>query len=155
MQREHSYKIDIKWTGNTGDGTRDVRSYERDHLIQAPGKPDIVCSSDPSFPKGDGTKWNPEELLIASLASCHMLWYLHLCADRKIIVMDYQDRPSGQLVIEAGEGRFKEIVLNPLVTITDATRIHDAEKLHEQAHHKCFIARSINFPVKLNPRIRK
>lgn len=151
MANELHYEITVTWTGNTGQGTRDYRSYERAHTVTGPGKPDLVGSSDPKF-RGDAKRWNPEELLLASLSACHMLWYLHLCAESKIVVTEYVDRPTGEMVIEAsGLGRFKEATMRPSITITDSSRIADAEKLHEEAHKKCFIANSVNFPVKAEP----
>lgn len=152
MSKEHNYTIAMEWTGNTGQGTKDYRSYERSFAITHEEKPILAGSSDPLF-RGDPKKWNPEELLLASLASCHMLWYLHLCSDHKIIVTKYLDRPTAIMMIDSsGKGYFKEATLNPLITITDATRIADAEGLHEEAHHKCFIANSINFPLSILPK---
>jgi len=149
MAQEHVYQVNITWTGNTGQGTKDYRSYERSHSISAEGKPDLLASSDPAF-RGDPKRWNPEELLLASLASCHMLWYLHLCSVNQILVLEYSDQPKGLLVMEAsGAGSFKEATLNPKIVISDSMRIADAEKLHHEAHLKCFIAKSINFPVKV------
>ncbi len=154
MTNAHHYELSVKWTGNRGDGTKDYRSYDRAHLITAPGKPDLVGSSDPKF-RGDPTRWNPEELLLASLSACHMLWYLHLCSEQKIIVMEYVDRPIGEMIVEAsGLGRFKEATMRPVIVITDAARIADAEKLHAEAHKKCFIANSVNFPVKVESSIK-
>ncbi len=154
MGKEHSYLLDIEWTGNKGQGTLDYRSYERSLVVKAEGKPDLLGSSDPLF-LGDRSKWNPEELLIASLSSCHMLWYLHLCSTKKIIVVSYHDLPTAKLIIEAqGEGHFAEATLKPEIVITDASRIEEAIHLHEDAHKKCFIAKALNFPVHLAPQVR-
>jgi len=87
MKGEHHYKTTIRWTGNKGQGTADYRSYERSHTAFIDGKQDILCSSDPAF-RGDKTKHNPEELFLVSIASCHMLWYLHLCAEAGVVVID-------------------------------------------------------------------
>lgn len=154
MANAFHYELAVTWTGNTGQGTKDYRSYERSHVVTAPGKPDLVGSSDPKF-KGDPKRWNPEELLLASLSACHMLWYLHLCSEQKIIVTEYIDRPTGEMIVEpTGSGRFKEATMRPSIVITDAARIADAEKLHHEAHKKCFIANSVNFPVKVESSIR-
>ena len=91
---EHKYSAKIKWTGNTGKGTLDYKSYERSHTIIIKNKTHIVGSSDVVF-RGDKTKHNPEELFIASISSCHMLWYLHLCAINNIIVIGYSDEVHG------------------------------------------------------------
>lgn len=148
---EHLYRISMKWTGNTGQGTKEYRSYERSHLISSQGKPDLFGSSDPLF-RGDPTKYNPEELLLASLSACHMLWYLHLCAEHKIVVIEYIDQPTALMLIEpSGSGRFKEATLQPAIVITDSGQLGEAERLHQAAHEKCFIANSMNFPVTIKP----
>jgi organic hydroperoxide reductase OsmC/OhrA len=153
MNTEHTYKIGLMWTGNRGSGTETYTSYERAHTLQAEGKPDLLGSADPLF-RGDSTKWNPEELLLASLSSCHMLWYLHLCANHKIIVQTYEDTPQAQMRIEStGAGQFVNAALRPVVTITQVDQRQLAESLHSQAHHSCFIANSVNFPISLNPTI--
>lgn len=152
-RKSHSYQVAVQWTGNTGHGTQNYRAYDRSHEIQGAGKPLILGSSDPSF-RGDKTKYNPEELLIASLSTCHMLWYLHLCSEAKVIVVNYQDRAIGKMVetIEGG-GKFTEAILKPIVTITATSNRELATNLHTQAHHLCFIANSVNFPVLCQPSI--
>jgi len=145
---DHSFNITTTWTGNDGQGTLDYRSYRRDHEMAAPGKSaPVLGSSDPAF-RGDGTRYNPEELLIASLSACHMLWMLHLCANAGIVITKYTDDASGTMNLnEDGSGQFKRVVLRPHMTIADASQIAEATGLHAQAHHLCFIARSVNFPV--------
>jgi organic hydroperoxide reductase OsmC/OhrA len=146
--KEHNYSVNIQWTGNKGTGTSGYAAYDRSHFIQAKEKQPILSSSDPAF-RGDPTKYNPEELLVASVSSCHMLWYLHLCADAGIVVTDYIDEATGTMVEdENGGGRFAEIILHPHVTITDLAMIDKANQLHEKAHQHCFIANSCNFPIK-------
>jgi organic hydroperoxide reductase OsmC/OhrA len=150
---EHTYKLELMWTGNKGEGTKDFRSYERSHLFTAEGKQEINGSADPAF-KGDSTKWNPEELLLSSLSSCHMLWYLHLLSVNKIIATAYNDAPTATMEVDAkGEGKVIGVTLNPTIKITDISRKEEALRLHEEAHKKCNIARSINFPVKVNATI--
>ncbi|MGV3503472.1 MAG: OsmC family protein [Adhaeribacter sp.] len=151
MKKEHHYEAVITWTGNKGAGTHSYRAYEREHTIAVAGKPPIYASSDPSF-RGDPGRHNPEELLLASLASCHMLWYLHLCADQGIVVTSYQDQASGTMTETAeGGGRFTRVLLQPVVTITDPGRVTQAQALHAEANKKCFIANSCNFPVDHQP----
>ncbi|HSJ16327.1 MAG TPA: OsmC family protein [Longimicrobiales bacterium] len=148
----HQYAIHTTWTGNRGTGTSGYRAYDRAHEISAPGKPALAASSDPAF-RGDPARYNPEELLVAALSSCHMLWYLHLCADAGIVVSAYQDDASGVLEMTPdGGGRFTEVLLRPRVTIErgDAAR---AAALHDDAHRLCFVASSVNFPVRHEPRI--
>ena len=151
MVREHTYQLSIKWTGNKGSGTSDYRSYERSHIITGKQKPEILASSDSSF-RGDKTRFNPEELLVASLSSCHMLWFLHLCADNGIVVVDYTDHPTGIMTeTENGGGVFKEVTLKPIVTVKDKSMLDSLEELHQQSHALCFIANSVNFTVKHQP----
>jgi organic hydroperoxide reductase OsmC/OhrA len=153
MTREHSYSIKVRWTGNTGAGTSNFREYKRDHEISASGKPPIPGSSDPAF-RGDKARYNPEELLVASLSACHMLWYLHLCSDAGIVVVEYHDDATGAMVeTENGGGHFSTVTLRPAVKVTGAVDRELALRLHEQAHHLCFIANSVNFPVLCEPTI--
>jgi organic hydroperoxide reductase OsmC/OhrA len=147
----HHYKIDTTWTGNKGEGTKTYRGYERSHTIAAPGKPVIEGSSDPAF-RGDASRYNPEELLVAALSTCHMLSYLHVCAVAGIIVVAYTDQATGTMMeTPDGSGHFTEVTLFPQVVITDAARIGEANELHHRAHALCFIANSCNFPVHHQP----
>jgi organic hydroperoxide reductase OsmC/OhrA len=154
MAEEHSFRISTKWTGNDGSGTLNYRSYRRDHEMTGPTKSaPIAGSSDPAF-RGDGSRYNPEELLIASLSACHMLWMLHLCADAGIVITEYQDEAAGTITLNAdGAGQFTRVVLCPRMTITDSARTAEAEALHSRAHQLCFIARSVNFPVEHKPTV--
>jgi len=151
MARLHSYAITVTWTGNTGTGTSGYREYQRSHEISASGKPAIAGSSDPAF-RGDPTRWNPEELLVASLSTCHQLWYLHLCADAGIVIEAYVDEATG-VMEESGDGggQFVEVTLRPKVRLAPGSDQAKAHALHHDAHAKCFIARSMNFPVKCEP----
>lgn len=152
MSRQHQYELRMTWTGNDGEGTRNYRAYRRDHVIQAAGKPDIPGSSDPAF-RGDPQRYNPEELFVASLSSCHMLWYLHLCAVNGIVVTAYDDTPRGTMEeAEDGSGRFVEVELRPVVTISAGDKTK-AEEFHHEAHAKCFIANSVNCTVRVMPKI--
>lgn len=146
--KNHHYQVEVEWTGNQGQGTASYGAYARAHDIRATGKPTIPGSSDPAF-RGDKTRYNPEELLVASLSTCHMLWYLHLCADSGIPVIEYRDRPIGTLIeTSEGGGRFSEVILKPVVILNANSDMALARQLHEQAHHLCFIANSVNFPVR-------
>lgn len=154
MEKTHRYTTSLNWTGNKGEGTASYKAYDRDHVFSVPGKPDLPGSSDPSF-RGNAARYNPEELLVASLSSCHMLWYLHLCSVNDIVVVDYQDKAEGVMLEAAdGSGHFKEVTLRPVVTITNAARIERARELHHEAHKVCFIANSVNFPVKHEPEFK-
>ncbi|MDX2154967.1 MAG: OsmC family protein [Hyphomicrobiaceae bacterium] len=151
--REHRYCPTITWTGNTGEGTRSYTGYSRDHVISVEGRPDIPGSSDPVF-RGDATRHNPEDMLVASLSACHMLWYLHLAAGAGVAVIAYCDTPEGVMVEDSdGGGRFTSVTLRPRVTVAQGRDAAKAAALHEAAHAKCFIANSVNFPVTCEPAV--
>ncbi len=146
--RRHSYTAALTWTGNDGQGTADYRAYRRDHDIRFGAKPKLLGSADPAF-RGDPERHSPEELLLAALSGCHMLWYLHLCADAGVVAVAYHDEAVGTMVEEEdGGGQFQEVVLRPLVLVTDRAVVELADRLHEEAHRLCFIARSVNFEVR-------
>jgi len=151
MIKEHTYTLTVTWTGNTGKGTLDYRSYGRSHTISAPDKEPVLASADPVF-RGDKTRYNPEELLLASLSSCHMLWFLHLCTESGVVVVDYVDQPTGIMEeTDNGGGRFKEVTLHPVVTVGDKHSLEKLDDIHNKAHELCFIANSVNFDVKIKP----
>ncbi len=151
MSKQHSYQLIIQWTGNTGTGTSAYTAYTRDHQLLINDKPVIGLSSDPAF-RGDKTKHNPEELLLASISSCHMLWYLHLCATAGVIVTDYVDHATGIMEETADSGgRFTAVTLHPVVTVTEKGMIEKANEQHKKANELCFISNSLNFPVHHDP----
>jgi organic hydroperoxide reductase OsmC/OhrA len=149
----HRHEVAVTWTGNEGEGTADYRAYSRDHEVTAEGRPPIAGSSDPAF-RGDAARWNPEQLLVAALSQCHLFWYLHLCAVSDVVAVAYEDRAVGVLELaEDGGGRFAEATLRPAVTVADASMAERALELHSRAHELCFVASSVNFPVRHEPRI--
>ncbi|WHZ18242.1 MAG: OsmC/Ohr family protein [Rhodanobacteraceae bacterium] len=148
----HHYRVDVEWTGNRGGGTDGYRNYGREHVIRIAGKPEIAGSSDPAF-RGDAAKHNPEDMLVAALSTCHMLAYLHVATVAGVVVMAYTDAAEGAMLTEGNGGRFTEVVLRPVVTISAASDPAKAEAAHDDAHHACFIASSVNFPVRCEPRI--
>ncbi len=146
MRKAHAYGACVQWTAADGAGTKSYRSYSRNHTIGTDGKPDIRASSDPAF-RGDPSRYNPEELLVASLSSCHLLWYLHLCSVNGITVLEYRDDATGTMEEDDdGSARFVGVQLRPVATIAAGDRARALE-LHSEAHRLCFIARSVNFPV--------
>lgn len=147
MSRQHNYQVTVRWSGDTGAG---YREYVRDHDVVVEGKPVLEGSADPAF-RGTPERWNPEDLLVASLSECHMLTFLSLCARAGIVVTDYVDAASGVMQEDGNSGRFTEVVLRPEVTVADPAMVERAEALHEQAHATCFIANSVNFPVRYEP----
>lgn len=154
----HTYEAAVTWTGAGAAGTASYTSYSRDHDLAFEGKPVLPGSADPSF-RGDPGRYSPEELLLGALAQCHMLWFLHLAAADGVVVLAYTDRASGTMRVEAaGHGQFTDVVLRPCVTIAHAARgdgspivDEDLDALHARAHEHCFIARSVNFPVRHDP----
>lgn len=151
----HTYDVTVDWTGNLGSGTDSYRSYSRNHEVSANGKAKIAASSDPAF-RGDPARWNPEELLVASVAQCHMLWYLHLCAVGGVTVTDYEDHAHGVVIMDesGGGGQITEVVLRPEATVADASMAEKARSLHNDVPAVCFIARSVHFPITHIPVIR-
>jgi organic hydroperoxide reductase OsmC/OhrA len=151
LPKTHHYELDVTWTGNTGTGTSGYRDFERTHDLSADGKPVIPGTADPAF-RGVPERWNPEELLVASLSQCHMLWFLALCAKEGIVVTAYTDHPSGTMVeTPDGGGHFSEVVLRPQVTIATPEHGERVLALHDRAHDLCFIANSVNFEVRTEP----
>lgn len=153
MSKHHQYKLTVKWTGNKGEGTSDYKAYERSHEISIKGKKKLLCSSESPF-RGDIKKYNPEDLLLASLSSCHMLWYLHLCADEGIVVLEYSDNAEAKMIQTSnGSGYFTEAVLNPKVVVSETKMLKKALELHKKANSYCFIANSVKFSVYHKPQI--
>ncbi len=149
--KKHTYTASLIWTGNLGEGTTTYQAYKRDYTIRIDGKRDIKGSSDPSF-RGDRNRHNPEELFIASISSCHMLWYLHLCSVNGITVVDYQDQATGLMVEkEGGAGHFESVTLKPEIVILESDKKDLANELHQKANERCFIANSCNFEIEHEP----
>lgn len=150
---EHHYELTIQWTGNLGTGTTDYRGYSRDHNVLIPGLPILKGSADPTF-HGDRERYNPEQLLLAALAQCHMLSYLHVAVKHGVVVTDYRDEATGLMRLNRdGSGQFESVTLHPVVTLADPGQADLAQRLHHDANQVCFIARSVNFPVQHQPRI--
>lgn len=147
MTQMHEYRCQIRWTGDRGAGTRTYAGYDRSWDIETPGKSVVHCSNDPLL-GGDPAKANPEDLLLAALSACHMLWYLHVASDAGIVVRGYQDRPLGAgEVVPTGAGRFLKVTLRPRITLAPDMNVAAADALHGEVKSVCFIARSVNFPV--------
>jgi len=154
VARDHRYQVTIAWTGNRGTGSSSYRAYARDHEISADGKSSPIPGSSDSAFRGDPSRYNPEELLVASLSACHMLWFLHLCSDSGIAVTSYTDEALGEMREHAGgAGEFTKVTLRPRVKISDPARAADIPALHAKAHELCFISRSVNFPVEHEPTV--
>lgn len=152
MPMQHTYAVEVEWTGAGDTGTTTYRSYTRDHVVRIDGLPDIMGSADKTF-RGDAARHNPEQLLLTALTQCHMLSYLHQAASRGIVVTAYTDAATGSMETAGSGGRFTQALLRPVVTITDAAQAADALDAHKQAAADCFIASSVNFPVLHEPTI--
>jgi organic hydroperoxide reductase OsmC/OhrA len=151
--RKHLYETEIVWTGNRGTGTSTYRAYDRTLEITAAGTPPIPGSADPAF-RGDPARWNPEQLLLAALSQCHLLSYLHVCTVNGVVVTGYSDRASGTMEeTGGGSGHFTEVVLRPAVEVASAEMVEKARSLHGEAQRLCFIANSVNFPVRHEPSV--
>lgn len=154
VRRNHHYEIDLSWAGNLGVGTRGYEDYARDFLVTATAKTtSIEGSADPAF-RGAATRWNPEELLLASVAACHKLWYLHLCADANVVVCAYRDQASASMGPDTdGVTRILSAVLRPQVVISNSSDAKLAAALHADANAACFVANSVRFPIEHEPSI--
>lgn len=147
----HTYELMTRWTGNLGEGTASYSAYGRNYEVVGGGKPPLAGSADPHF-RGDPSRYNPEELLVAALSGCHLLWYLHLCADAGLVVHTYEDHPRGTMDLTGdGGGSFSEVVLRPQVTVATDRMVDTAIGLHARANELCFIANSVKFPVRHEP----
>jgi organic hydroperoxide reductase OsmC/OhrA len=153
MSGKSLHETHVKWTGNRGTGTSAYRAYDRTWNLETPGKPVVACSNDPAL-GGDRAKHNPEDMLVAALSSCHMLWYLHLCAAAGVTVVSYADAAAGEMAMHKdGSGEFVAVTLRPRVELAPGSDAGKARALHGEVHKFCFIARSVNFPVVVDPQI--
>ena len=152
MPKPHVFRTTVRWTGNLGSGTSGYRDYSRGYEITAEGKSSPIAGSSAKVFRGEASRYNPEELLIAALAACHMLWLLHLCADAGIVVTSYEDSAEGDMRTHPdGSGEFVRVVLRPRIRLAEPVRKSELAALNHRAHELCFIARSVNFPVNVEP----
>lgn len=153
MSKTQNYKLDLSWKGNRGAGTMTYTSYDRDFTAQKESRPAILGSSHPAF-RGNSDRYCPEELLLASLSSCHMLWYLNMCASHDVVVLEYTDQPVMEMEVkEFGNGDIRSATLSPVVRIASDDQREQALAMHQKAHQSCFIAKGVNFDIILNPTI--
>ena len=152
MSDLHHYSVTVTWTGNKGTGTTGYKDYSRSFELEAEGKHGIAGSSDPAF-RGDDGRWNPEQLLVGSLSSCHKLWVLHLAAVAGVVITSYVDHAEGTMRTTPGAetGQFESVTLRPEVTVAAGSDSSKLPALHEEAHRRCFIASSVNFAVRCEP----
>ena len=151
MADQHRYTLDLHWQG---DQTRTYESYTREHIIRIAGKHELRATADPMF-RGDASLHNPEDLLLSALSGCHLLTYLALCARARINVLSYRDQAEGTLQLtKDGGGHFTEVILRPEVVVADGSMMEKARFFHGEVHKYCFIARSVNFPVRCEAVVR-
>jgi len=151
MKRDHVYTLQLNWTGDSKENhVVNDRVYE----IEIEGKPILKGSADTPF-FGDGSKYNPEDLLLSSLSACHMMSFFYVCRKQGITITSYKDKPQGFLKVNIdGSGQFEKVILRPEVVIEDNKQRDMAEDLHNQAGKLCFIANSVNFEILYEPRFR-
>lgn len=159
MPQLHTYSVDLTWTGARRSGTTSFTAYGRDHELRSGDRPALPGTSDPHF-RGDPTRWSPEDLLVSSLAQCHMIWLLHLAARDGVAIVGYSDSATGtNRISSAGQGGFVEVVLHPRVSVAIGAALPDGSpvtddvlaSLHAEAQERCYISRSVNFPVRVQP----
>lgn len=148
----HHYDARITWTGARAGGTTSYQAYSREYEFSVNSKPTLTGSADPHF-RGDPALHNPEELLVVALSTCHLLSYLAECARGGVNVVAYEDDAHGTMEMKDRAMRFTDVVLKPRVTIAPGSDVEKAKALHEKAHAECFIANSVNFPVRNEPTI--
>lgn len=150
--KARDFEAKVVWTGNLGQGNKTYKGYERTWEVRTQGKPVIVCSNDPLL-GGDPGLHNPEDMLIAALSACHMLWYLHLAHQAGVVVLGYEDAPLGRgESTPTGAGRFVGATLRPRITVPEGTDLARADAVHHEISEVCFIARSVSFPVSYEAR---
>ena len=150
MAHVHHFKAALSWTGAAKGPTVDYETYSREYRMEIPGKPPFLGSSDPAF-RGDATLYNPEDMLVMALSSCHFLSYVAICARARLPVVSYEDDASGTMDMKDGKIRFTEVILRPRVVVAAGADLDKARRFHETAHSQCFIANSVNFPVRHEP----
>ncbi len=143
----HLFKVALNWIKKESKMDSSTRIYTKSHHISIEGKPDLEVSAAKAF-KGDPNLYNPEDLLLSSLTSCHMMSYLYCCAQHKIEVISYQDHSEATLQVNPdGSGKIVKVDLFPEIIISDSSQTELALSLHKKANELCFIANSCNFPV--------
>lgn len=151
MSHTHLFEGGLRWTGQSGEADGKLK-LERAFVLDFPGIAPIAGSS-PAVFRGDDAYHNPETLMVASLMACHHLTYLSTCERAGVRIVSYQDSATGTLAMKDGKMRMVEVLLRPVVRIADATQLEAATAAHAKAHEHCFMANSVNFEVKVHPRV--
>lgn len=148
----HEYRSTLVWTGARSGSTTSYQAYSREYEFHSGDKPRFKASADPHF-RGDPTLYNPEDLLVMALSACHLLSYLAECARGGVHVVAYEDDARGIMSMRDNRLRFTEVVLRPRVTVAAVDQVERARELHHKAHEDCYVANSVNFPVRHEPTI--
>jgi organic hydroperoxide reductase OsmC/OhrA len=149
-----SYSVKICWRKNSEEAFVDNK-YSRAHTWTFDSGSEIEASSSPHvvpLPMSKESAVDPEEAFIASLSSCHMLWFLSIAAGKKFIVDSYEDNAEGILEKNAeGKLAITEVTLNVQVKFSGDTLPSQAQidELHHRAHEKCYIANSVKTKIKI------
>lgn len=146
--KEHIFEANLVWQPMGKKFS--YKEYSRLYLVHSEGKADFMATAAPEY-FGSKYHYNPEDMLVVALSACHMLTYLAFAANSKIEVFSYEDDASGTLAEVDKVMKFKEVILRPKIKITPASDLEKAKGLHDKAHHGCFIANSVNFPVLVEP----
>lgn len=145
----HEFPVSVRWDGSTGNG---YRGYSRTHVGTAEGTPDLTVSADRHF-RGDPAFHNPEQLLVMAAASCQLLSFLALAANRGIDVLHYSDDAVGTMTPSRGPMSIERIELRPRITVAagpdGSTDTAAVLALVEQAHRDCFIANSLRSEIEI------
>ncbi len=157
MQAAQLYQITLSYPASATQALPPATDYSRDSALQSEGKSSVAASS-PALYGGDPGRYNPEELMLMSLAQCHMLTYLSIAAKKQLKILRYEDRAVGQLGVGKmggigieGKISLQQVTLHPRVTVPKGTNLDDARNIHIKAHANCFMANSVNFPVTTEP----
>jgi organic hydroperoxide reductase OsmC/OhrA len=149
------YRATVEW--NRDGATFTDNRYSRGHRWRFDGGVEVPASASPHvvpLPMSVAAAVDPEEAFVASLSSCHMLFFLSLAAKRGFVVDDYRDQAVGVMARDAGgKLAMSRVVLHPMVRYGGAKRPSRAEEdaLHHTAHEECFLARSVRTEVACEP----
>jgi len=150
--RESHFQTRVRWTGSYVEGQTGGRSYTRDMLVEPAGKPPIPGSASAHF-LGDDARYNPEDLMLASLAECHLLTYLAIAAKARVVIVELEVSASGVIALVSGKMRFREATLVAVTKVASAEDTQRATELHASAHRHCFMSNSVNFPITVTPSV--
>lgn len=152
----HRYVAEVSWQRAADEAFTDNR-YSRRHQLRFDGGSEVRGSSSPlsvTVPMSDPSAVDPEEMFVASVAACHMLWFLSIAAKQGYVVDSYRDAAAGVMTRNAaGKLWISSVTLRPEVTFSGVTKptAQRLEQLHHSAHSECFIANSVKSEVRCEP----